>query len=100
MAGCDSTAGKSTDIWHRKRRPNLSAQKEEQYALERGCSPPGPWVAKWPLGLDFLYHAFRRGLDQTVMEWFAEMGELSGTTHEQRLRLSLHVCAGAYGTDC
>jgi hypothetical protein len=54
--------------------------------VEKSCVRPRLWAAKWPWGLDLLFKAFWHGQNRTVCEFFYQISELSGPTHEQRLR--------------
>lgn len=57
---------------------------------EKGCERPRLWAARWPWGLDLLLKAFWHGQNRSVCEVFYQISELSGPTHEQRLRKPLH----------
>jgi hypothetical protein len=59
---------------------------ERQYAAEMGCKPPQKWAAKWPEGLDLLLKATQHARARTIMQFFLEVTESSGATHEQQLR--------------
>ena len=60
-------------------------QELQLLEAEFGCARAPPWTARFPAGLDLLAQAFWHGRNQTVMEFFLEVSELSGPTHEQRL---------------
>ncbi|KAL6161124.1 hypothetical protein ACJBU6_00255 [Exserohilum turcicum] len=50
-----------------------------------GCRPLPHVATKWPLGLDLLVRAGRQNKAQTLLQFFLEVIESSGMTHEQRL---------------
>jgi hypothetical protein len=60
-------------------------QELRRLEVERNCARPRLWAAKWPLGLDLLLKAFWHGQNRTVCEFFWQVSEQSGPTHEQRL---------------
>lgn len=47
--------------------------------------PPAPWGAKYPLGLDYLFKAFKYSRQQQVLQFFLDVVAESGTTFEQNL---------------
>ena len=51
-----------------------------------GCKPLRKWAAKWPQGLDLLLKASQHAKAQTILQFFLEVLQASGTTHEQQLR--------------
>ncbi|KAF7447811.1 CypX Cytochrome P450 [Pyrenophora tritici-repentis] len=68
-------------IWCRQAR----RQKEDQYAMQMGCKAPQRWAAKWPQGLDLLLKAGQHARAQTILQFFLDVVESSGPTHEQQL---------------
>ncbi|KAF1849641.1 cytochrome P450 52A11 [Cucurbitaria berberidis CBS 394.84] len=54
-----------------------------------GCKPARRWAARWPQGLDFLLKAAHHAKAQTILQFFLEVVESSGTTHEQQLHFGL-----------
>lgn len=65
---------------------SFRCQNDNRFAAEKGCAPPRFWAARLPWGIDLLAGAFWNGRNRTLCEWFVEKAELSGSTHEQRLR--------------
>ena len=63
-------------------------QEEDRYAAQMGCKTPRRWAAKWPQGLDLLLKAGRHARAQTILQFFLEVVDSSGPTHEQQLRKS------------
>lgn len=66
----------------------LSHEQEKELCrleAEKDCERPRPWAAHWPWGLDLLCKAFWHGQNRTVCEFFYQISEVSGPTHEQRL---------------
>ncbi|KAF2006585.1 cytochrome P450 52A11 [Amniculicola lignicola CBS 123094] len=61
-------------------------QKEDRYAAQLGCKPPPRWAAQWPQGLDLLLKAGQHARAGTILQFFLEVVETSGYTHEQQLR--------------
>jgi hypothetical protein len=59
-----------------------------------GCKPVRRWAARWPQGLDLLVAAFYHARAGTILQFFLDIIESSGTTHEQQLRRSLGVLSG------
>ncbi|KAG9194308.1 hypothetical protein G6011_04343 [Alternaria panax] len=68
-------------IWRRRVRRN----EEDQYASQMGCKAPRKWAAKWPQGLDLLLKAGQHARAQTILQFFLDVVESSGPTHEQQL---------------
>ncbi|KAM0721366.1 hypothetical protein Q7P37_002290 [Cladosporium fusiforme] len=60
-------------------------QELRRLEVKHNCQSVRPWAAKLPWGLDLLFRAFRHGRNRTVCEFFYEISEVSGITHEQRL---------------
>lgn len=54
--------------------------------LDKGCEAPRLWAARFPFGLDLLVQAFLSTRHKRVCQFFCDVSELSGATHEQRLR--------------
>ncbi|KAI2474453.1 Cytochrome P450 ARB 01131 [Pyrenophora tritici-repentis] len=67
-------------IWSRQAR----RKKEDQYAMQIGCKAPRKWAAKWPQGLDLL-KAGQHARAQNILQFFLDVVESSGPTHEQQL---------------
>jgi len=65
------------------------SQEEDQYAAQMGCKAPRRWAAKWPQGLDLLLKAGRHARAQTILQFFLDVVDSSGPTHEQQLRKSI-----------
>ena len=63
-------------------------QEEDRYAAQMGCKAPRRWAAKWPQGLDLLLKAGRHARAQTILQFFLDVVDSSGPTHEQQLRES------------
>lgn len=63
-------------------------QEEDQYAAQMGCKAPRRWAAKWPQGLDLLLKVGQHARAQTILQFFLDVVESSGPTHEQQLRKS------------
>ncbi|KAJ8116574.1 hypothetical protein OPT61_g2020 [Boeremia exigua] len=55
------------------------------FATQSGCKPAPKWAARWPQGLDLLVAVFRHAEAGTILQFFLDVLELSGPTHEQRL---------------
>lgn len=51
-----------------------------------GCKAPRRWAAKWPQGLDLLLKAGQHARSQTILQFFLDVVDSSGPTHEQQLR--------------
>jgi hypothetical protein len=51
-----------------------------------GCKPAPKWAARWPQGLDLLIAVFHHAKAGTILQFFLDIIELSGPTHEQQLR--------------
>ncbi|CAN9124789.1 unnamed protein product [Alternaria alternata] len=50
-----------------------------------GCKAPRRWAAKWPKGLDLLLRVGQHARAQTILQFFLDVVESSGPTHEQQL---------------
>jgi hypothetical protein len=61
-------------------------EEEDQYAAQMGCKAPRRWAAKWPQGLDLLLKAGQHARAQTILQFFLDVVDSSGPTHEQQLR--------------
>ncbi|KAI0571343.1 N-alkane-inducible cytochrome P450 [Pyrenophora tritici-repentis] len=68
-------------IWCR----HVRRKEENQYAAQMGCKAPRRWAAKWPQGLDLLLKAGQHARAQTILQFFLDVVESSGPTHEQQL---------------
>ncbi|EMD97755.1 hypothetical protein COCHEDRAFT_1085873, partial [Bipolaris maydis C5] len=53
---------------------------------QMGCKAPRRWAAKWPQGLDLLLKAGQHARSQTILQFFLDVVDSSGPTHEQQLR--------------
>ncbi|KAK1756234.1 cytochrome P450 [Echria macrotheca] len=71
-------------VWLQSRR-QARAESERLFALSHGCLPPARWGAKYPLGLDYLFKAFKYSRQQQVLQFFLDVVAESGTTFEQNL---------------
>ncbi|KAI4939601.1 uncharacterized protein J4E92_000887 [Alternaria infectoria] len=60
-------------------------QEEDRYAAQMGCKAPPKWAAKWPQGLDLLLKARQHARAQTILQFFVDIVDSSGPTHEQQL---------------
>lgn len=69
-------------IWRRQ----IQRKEEDQYAAQMGCKAPRRWAAKWPQGLDLLFKAGQHARAQTILQFFLDVVDSSGPTHEQQLR--------------
>ncbi|EDU47079.1 cytochrome P450 52A11 [Pyrenophora tritici-repentis Pt-1C-BFP] len=56
--------------------------------MQMGCKAPQRWAAKWPQGLDLLLKAGQHARAQTILQFFLDVVESSGPTHEQQLLLA------------
>ncbi|KAH8626737.1 Cytochrome P450 [Alternaria alternata] len=64
-------------------------QDKNHYAAQMGCKAPRRWAAKWPEGLDLLLRVGQHARAQTILQFFLDVVESSGPTHEQQLRRCL-----------
>lgn len=62
-------------------------QEDELYGVQQGCGSPRRWAAHWPQGLDLLWAVSQHARKQTILQFFLEIIESSGVTHEQQLRM-------------
>ncbi|KAF1963786.1 cytochrome P450 52A11 [Byssothecium circinans] len=58
---------------------------EERFSVQMGCKPAQRWASRWPQGLDLLIQAYRHAKADTIMQFFPDMMQASGPTHEQKL---------------
>ena len=58
-------------------------------AIQKGCLPAPRWAARWPLGLDLLLKASLHARKETILQFFLEVMDSSGSTQEQHLRTTL-----------
>lgn len=65
-----------------------------------GCKSPPKWASKWPEGLDLLWKATQHARARTIMQFFLEVTESSGATHEQQLRKAPTTLQRYYGWCC
>jgi hypothetical protein len=63
-----------------------------------GCQSLPVVATNWPLGVDLLLRAGRHAKVQTLLQFFTDIVESSGYTHEQRLR-ELRLCDDANVAD-
>lgn len=61
-------------------------QEAQRIYLSEGCAAPRSWAARLPFGLDLLVRVFLSTSRGRVCEFFRDISEQSGSTHEQRLR--------------
>ena len=64
----------------------IICQELQALEAEFDCGRAPVWIARLPLGLDLLVKAFWHGYNRTVMQFFLDVSERSGATHEQQLR--------------
>ncbi|EUC50116.1 hypothetical protein COCMIDRAFT_1291 [Bipolaris oryzae ATCC 44560] len=69
-------------IWRRQ----IQRKEEDQYAAQMGCKAPRRWAAKWPQGLDLLLKAGQHARAQTILQFFLDVVDSSGPTHDLGLR--------------
>lgn len=61
-------------------------KEDKRYATRMGCQALPRVITRWPLGLDLLLKVGRHAKADTILQFFLEIIESSGLTHEQRLR--------------
>ncbi|KAI0866205.1 cytochrome P450 [Xylaria cubensis] len=60
-------------------------QIERDYAIRKGCKPPKPWNARWPLGLDLFFKALAVGKEGRLLKCFLTLIDQCGFTFVQHL---------------
>jgi hypothetical protein len=65
----------------------IRSQEDELFAAQQGCGRPRRWAARWPQGLDLLWTVSQHARKQTILQFFLEIIDSSGVTHEQQLRM-------------
>lgn len=86
-AGLDAKAEEQvgSDRWLRLASTDHRQEAQRIYVSE-GCAAPRSWAARLPFGLDLLIRVFLSTRRGRVCEFFRDISEQSGSTHEQRLR--------------
>ncbi|KAK5656059.1 hypothetical protein OQA88_5198 [Cercophora sp. LCS_1] len=72
-------------LWKYQRRRQATRETERAFALKHGCLPPPVWGAKFPLGLDYLFRAFKHAHRKQILSFFIDVFDESGATFQQHL---------------
>lgn len=76
------------------------SKEQDAFGKGQGYEPVPKLVTKWPLGVDLLFKATCHVKDQTLMQFFTDIVESSGHTHEQRTRKLATQTFGNSVNDC
>ncbi|USP76220.1 uncharacterized protein yc1106_03494 [Curvularia clavata] len=70
---------------HRYLEKRAERKEQDAFGEKMGCEPLPVMKTKWPLGIDVLFTASRHVKEQILLQFFMEIIDSTGLTHEQRI---------------